>query len=92
MITLLIFILLGLIEAAIIFIKWNEMEDLHQIGKIGTKVIGIDQEYNKLVDKFVRWVLSNKGLIWIPIFILSVANLIVAVVLSTIYSIITFFI
>lgn len=92
MITLLIFLLLSLAEAVIIFIKWNEMEDLHQIGKIGTKIIGVDQEYNKLVDKFVRWVLSYKYLMWIPISLLLIANFIAGLLLSTIYSIITFFI
>lgn len=92
MITFFIFIILTVIEAAIIFIKWNEIEDAHTIGKTGAKILGIKEEYDTLVGKLVKFFISMKDLIWIPILLLLFCNIIIASILSFVYSIITFLI
>ena len=92
MITLFVFLTLTIVEAVIIFLKWNEIEDAHTIGKLGAKTLGIDKEYNTLIDKFVRFIVSLKSLIWIPILLLLFCNYIIASILSFVYSVIHFLI
>jgi len=88
MITFIIFILLTAIEAGIIFIKWNEIEDAHSVGKVGAEILGIKNEFNTIIGNFVKFLMRIKYLIWIPITLMLLINIIIATILSTVYSLI----
>lgn len=92
MIIIIIFLLLTIIEFVIITMKWNEISDVHTIGKIASQVIGFEEKYNSIVFKIVKFLHSIKPFLWLVTIIILFINLLAAVALSTIYYLIKFFI
>lgn len=92
MVTMIIFLLLYAVEAVIIFIKWNDITDYHEIGKFGSKALGVHEHYNTITEKVIKWIIDYKALMWIPISLLAIGNFIAAWLISIIFSILAFII
>jgi hypothetical protein len=92
MIIIIIFLLLTIIEFIIIAMKWNEISDVHTIGKITSQVIGFEEKYNSIVLRIVKFLHSIKPFLWVVTIIILFVNLLAAFALSTIYYLIKFFI
>lgn len=76
------FIVLCLLEFILIWFKWNEIQDFHKIGDVATNVIGVNEQYKGIVGWFVGKLIKMKRLVWIPITILIILNLIASFFIS----------
>lgn len=90
MITIAIFFILTLIEAIIVWIKIQELEDAQKLGNEIASAIGIKEKYPwvaRAVVKIIEMKKKWKHLIWIPISLVLMVNLIIAVVINFIITI-----
>jgi hypothetical protein len=92
MITLLIFLLLTSIELAIVLLKWNDVTDIHEIGKFASSAVGYGEHYVKFTDKIILFLKKMKPLLWLISILVLALNLIVASILSFVIHVILHFI
>ena len=92
MVQLTFFILICLFEFIVIFIKWGNVSDAHEITKIISSATGFRKHYNQLIYKIVSFLKELKPLLWLVIALILIVNYVAALVLNLIYNIITFFI
>lgn len=89
MTTLIIFLSLTLIEFILIWFKYQEIKDIKNFGEIVADTVGIKTgALDRLIKKLMTW----KHLIWIPVGIILAINLIAAVVINIIITVILAFI
>lgn len=89
MITLLIFLLITVIEFIIVYIKWNQVADVHEIGQAISNIAGIEEKYNSAIDTTILFLKKLEFLLWIFVPIILFLNLLLAFVFSILYSIIS---
>lgn len=82
MILLSIFLILCLVEAIVIYFKWNEISDFVSISKVASKVVGYEKEFTGFIDKLVLFFVKRKEYIWIPISIVISVNFAIAMAVS----------
>lgn len=90
MITIAIFFILTLIEALIIWIKIQELEDAQKLGNEIASALGINEEYpwvTRVVTKIIEAKKKWKHLIWIPISLVLMVNVIIAAIIHFIITI-----
>lgn len=84
--TFIILLILCLLEALFIWIKWGDIKNYQSIGKGIANATGLDRaERYSMFIRGTAWLFSKfKVLLIIPAVILFIANLIVASILGTI--------
>lgn len=88
MITFLFFLILTFAEFVIVFLKWDNVNDLHEIGKFASDVTGVGEYYNKFADKVILFLKRFKPFMWIIAVVVLIFNLIIASFISAIISVI----
>lgn len=91
MITLIFFLILTLVEFVIVFLKWDNVSDLHEIGKFASDITGVGEHYTKFSDKVILFLKRLKPFLWIIAVVVLIVNLIVASLLSALIGLITLF-
>jgi hypothetical protein len=80
------FIILTVLETIIVWLKWNELQDMHEIAKTTSKLAD-NNLYETAVDKLVSVVRKHKQIIVIPILIILFVNFVCSLIVQLIWSI-----
>lgn len=80
------FIILTVLETIIVWLKWNELQDMHEIAKTTSKLAN-NNLYETAVDKLVSVVRKHKQIIVIPIIIILFVNFVCSLIAQLIWSI-----
>ena len=90
MITLIIFLVLTIVEFAIVYFKWNDVKDIHGIAKVASNVVGVEKEYDYYVNMAIGALKKMKSVLWIAVIGILFLNFIIAFFVSILYSFIAF--
>lgn len=85
------FIVLCIVEAIVIYMKVDELQDFHKVGTIASSVLNIKEQYVGLIDRIATFFIKNSWLKWVAIALILVANVLIAAVIHMTWSIISFF-
>jgi hypothetical protein len=92
-----IFLTLTIVEGIYLWFQWDKISQVIEVAKLAQDLTGVafkdNKAYNKAMDfktKVIFFVLKFKKLIWLPIGLLLIANLIVASIISPIISLILY--
>lgn len=95
MIWLVIFSTLSIVQVGYLWFQWDKISNIIEMTKLANKLIGSqlkdNKPYIKTMDfksRVVMVIMNFKGLLWIPIILLIIVNLIVATILSGIISLV----
>lgn len=86
MMIILFFLLFTFIEFVILFVKWNEITDAQQMGKIS------DKKYTSTISLFVIFLQKKKTILWVIFGLMLITNVLIGVTLSAAIEIILYFI
>lgn len=81
MIFLTIFLSLCIIEAIIIWLKWEEISGFISISKMAINAFGLEEKFSSTIQKVVLFFLKNKKYAWVFVALILSANLFIAFVL-----------
>jgi Na+/melibiose symporter-like transporter len=82
LLTFLIFCALSLIEVIYIYFKINQIKEIAQKTKVISNLVVNTEKYENIFMTLIKKYLMIKKVIWIPIIVLIVLNLLVSLCLS----------
>jgi hypothetical protein len=91
MIGIIMFVILTVLETVIVWMKWNELQDMHEIAKTSSKLVN-STLYETMTDKLVSVIRKNKQIIVIPIVLILFVNIVCSLIFHVIWSIAVFLI
>ena len=93
------FLIMTLIEVIYVSIQWSKIKDLMDISKLANNLLGAtlkdNPHYKKALGikgRIAFMIMNFKGLIWLPISILILVNMMVATLVSIILNLVLIFI
>ncbi len=78
MIFLSIFLLLCIIEAVVIWLKWEEISGFISISKLAINTLGLEEKLTGTIQKVALFFIKNKKYAWIFVALILSANLFIA--------------
>ena len=91
MIAIIMFIILTVLETIIVWLKWNELQDMHEIAKTTSKLANSNL-YETAIDKLVSVIRKHKQIIVIPIVLILFINIVCSLIFQAVWSIVVFLI
>jgi len=81
MIFLSIFLLLCIVEAIVIWVKWEEISGFISISKLAINTFGLEEKFTGVIQKVALFFVKNKKYAWLFVALILSANLFVAFML-----------
>jgi hypothetical protein len=98
MIWIVVFLVLTIAQGGYIWFQWDKISNIIEVTKFASNILDYQLKDNKkhvkvmgFKEKFILFILRFKKLIWIPIGLMLLINMIVASILSVIIKLILMF-